>query len=91
MPADEQLLLHPDRPLRLDAARHAELRVDAGIVWIAGGDAGDVFLSAGGRYRVPRRGRALAEALRGVATISLVPRRRRRLAWLSHLLPEFAG
>ena len=50
MPTAQTLLLHPDRPLCLDAARGAELCVDAGIVWITvGGVAGDVFLAAGER------------------------------------------
>jgi hypothetical protein len=46
--------------------------IDAGIVWITvGGVAGDVFLAAGERYRVPRRGRVLAEAMRGTASVRL--------------------
>ena len=53
MSARETLLLYPDRPLRLDAARHAELCVESGMVWItASGVAGDLFLAAGERYRV---------------------------------------
>ena len=72
MPARETLLLHPQRPLRLDAARHAELHVESGTVWITdGGAAGDMFLSAGASYRVPREGRAVVEAVRGVAGVRL--------------------
>ena len=53
MSASETLLLHPDRPLRLDPARHAELCVEIGTVWItASGVDGDLFLAAGERYRV---------------------------------------
>jgi len=67
------LLLHPDRPTRLDGARHAELRVESGIVWItAGGAAGDLFLAAGQSYRPPRRSRVLVEALRGQASVRLL-------------------
>jgi hypothetical protein len=73
MPADQHLLLHPDRPLRLDPARHAELRVESGMVWItASGAAGDLFLAAGETYRVPRAGRVLVEAVRGLAGVRLV-------------------
>ena len=72
MPTAQTLLLHRDRPLCLDAARGAELCVDAGIVWITvGGVAGDVFLAAGERYRVPGRGRVLAEAMRSTASVRL--------------------
>lgn len=72
MPPEQTLLLYPDRPLSLDAARGAELHVDAGMVWITvGGVAGDVFLASGERYRVPGTGRVLAEALRGQATVRL--------------------
>lgn len=93
MPARETLLLRPDRPLRLHAVRHAELRVESGIVWItAAGAAGDVFLVAGETYRVPRDGMALVEAVRGVAGVSLVQCRRRLLATamvrLRRLLPK---
>lgn len=92
MHADEQLLLQPDRPLRVDAQRHRELRVESGTVWItAGGAAGDLFLSAGECYRVPRKARVLVEAVRGMAEVSLVQDRRRLLtaamAWLRCLLP----
>jgi hypothetical protein len=92
MPARETLLLQPDRPQCLDAARHAELRVESGIVWItAGSAAGDLFLAAGETYRPPREGRVLVEALRGMAEISLVQDRRRLMAaavaWLRDLLP----
>ncbi|MDP2825667.1 MAG: DUF2917 domain-containing protein [Sulfuritalea sp.] len=73
MPTRETLLLHPDRPLRLDAARHAELRVESGTVWItASGAAGDLFLAAGESYRVPREGRVLVEAVRGAAGVRLL-------------------
>lgn len=69
----ETLLLHPDRPARLDAGHHAELRVESGIVWITvGGVAGDQFLAAGERYCLPRRGRVLVEALRGQASVRLL-------------------
>lgn len=72
MSADESLQLQPNRPLRLDAARHAELRVDSGTVWItASGMAGDILLSAGERYPVPREGRVLVEAVRGLAQVRL--------------------
>ncbi|MFH1870367.1 MAG: DUF2917 domain-containing protein [Pseudomonadota bacterium] len=72
MDADEQLLLQPDRPLRVDAQRHRELRVESGTVWItAGGAAGDLFLSEGEGYRVPRKGRVLVEAVRGMARVRL--------------------
>lgn len=78
MPARETLLLHPDRPLRLDAARHAELCVESGTVWItASGVAGDLFLAAGERYRVPKDGVVLVEAVRGAAEVRLVTCRRR--------------
>ena len=79
------LLLQPNRPLHLDAARHAELRVESGIVWItASGAAGDLFLSAGESYRVPRAGRVLVEALRGTASVRLENVERRAI----HLLFE---
>lgn len=72
MHADEQLLLQPDRPLLVDAKRHGELHVESGMVWItAGGAAGDLFLSAGERYRVPREERVLVEAVRGRAGVRL--------------------
>ncbi|MBI5898687.1 MAG: DUF2917 domain-containing protein [Rhodocyclales bacterium] len=74
----ETLLLHPDRPLRLDAARHAELRVDSGMVWItSSGAAGDLFLAVGERYSIPVPGRVLVEAVRGAAGVSLQGRKRR--------------
>ncbi len=73
MSAHESLQLHPNRPLRLDAARHAELRVDSGTVWItASSMAGDLFLAAGQSYLVPREGRVLVEALQGMAAVRLV-------------------
>ena len=69
----DQLLLQLNKPLRLDAARHAELRVDSGTVWItASGATGDLFLSAGASYRIPREGRVLVEAVRGAAGVRLV-------------------
>ena len=78
MPARETLLLHPDRPLRLDAARHAELYVESGTVWItASGVADDLFLAGGERYRVPKDGVVLVEALRGMAEVRLATCRRR--------------
>ena len=78
MSARETLLLHPDRPLRLDVARHAELCVETGTVWItASGVAGDLFLAAGERYRVPKDGMVLVEALRGTAEVRLRACRRR--------------
>lgn len=88
----DQLLLQPNQPLRLDAARHAELRVDSGTVWItASGAAGDLFLSVGASYRVPRKGRVLVEAMRGAAGVRLVSRRQRVRArqaeWWRGLLP----
>ena len=77
MSARETLLLHPDRPLRLDAAQHAELRVESGIVWItAAGVAEDLFFVAGERYRVPKEGLVLVESLRGKAAVRL-----ERAAW----------
>ncbi|MBK7017691.1 MAG: DUF2917 domain-containing protein [Sulfuritalea sp.] len=80
MPTAQTLLLHPDRPLCLDAARGAELRVDAGIVWITvGGVAGDVFLAAGECYRVPGKGRVLAEAMRATASVRLESAARRAI------------
>lgn len=83
MPARETLMLHPDRPLRLDAARHAELHVESGTVWITvSGAAGDMFLSAGEIYRVPREGRVLAEAVRGNAGVELMKGKRRSLSAL---------
>jgi len=73
MPVSETLLLHPDRPLRLDAARHAELRVESGMVWItASGVAGDLFLSAGESYRPTREGKVLVEGVRGTAGVRLI-------------------
>lgn len=84
MPARETLLLHPDRPLRLDAARHAELCVESGIVWITSDvAAGDLFLAAGERYLVPRDGMVLVEAVRGAAGVSLARCRRR---WIPALI-----
>jgi hypothetical protein len=96
MSARETLLLHPDRPLRLDAARHVELRVESGIVWITSDlVAGDLFLAAGERYRVPRAGRVLVEALRGTAGVRLETERRlpvaARLASLREMLPKGLG
>lgn len=92
MPACETLLLHPDRPTRLDAARHAELRVESGIVWITvDGVAGDLFVAAGERYRPPRRGRVLVEAVRGRARVCLqAPRRPLAVlaGWWRVLLPR---
>ena len=83
MPARPSLLLQPNRPLRLDAARHAELHVESGTVWITdGGAAGDLFLSAGESYRVPRAGRVLAEAVRGVAVARLETNKRRLISAL---------
>ncbi|MDO8789914.1 MAG: DUF2917 domain-containing protein [Sulfuritalea sp.] len=92
MPAGETLLLHPDRPLRLDAARHAELHVESGTVWItASGAAGDLFLAVGESYRVPREAMVLVEAVRGAAGVRLVARKRRLVvaveAWWRELLP----
>jgi hypothetical protein len=86
------LLLYPDRPLCLDAARHAELNVESGTVWITVSDAaGDLFLAAGESYCVPREGKVLMEAVRGAAAVGLVQDRRRlrtaAMAWLDHLLP----
>ena len=84
MSARETLLLYPDRPLRLDAARHAELCVESGIVWITSDlAAGDLFLAAGERYRVPRDGMVLVEAVRGVAEVRLVACGRR---WIPALV-----
>ena len=83
MPARETLLLQPDRPLRLDAARHAELRVESGTVWItASGVAGDLFLSVGESYRVPREGKVLVEAVRGTAGVRLETNSRRLISVL---------
>ncbi|MCX7149702.1 MAG: DUF2917 domain-containing protein [Rhodocyclales bacterium] len=83
MPTRETLLLHPDRPLRLDAARHAELRVESGTVWItASGVAGDLFLSAGESYRVPCEGKVLVEAVRGAAAVRLERKTRRLISVL---------
>jgi hypothetical protein len=46
--------------------------VESGIVWItASGVAGDLFLAAGERYRVPQDGVVLVEALRGMASVRL--------------------
>ena len=78
MPARQTLLLQPDRPLRLDAARHARLCVESGTVWItAGGVAGDLFLAAGESYRVPKEGMVLVEAVRGEAGVRLLGSTRR--------------
>jgi hypothetical protein len=78
MPARETLLLQPNRPLRLDAARHAELHVESGTVWITGGGAaGDLFVSAGESYRVPKEGRVLVEAVRAAAGVRLERAERR--------------
>ncbi len=76
MPAHVSLLLQLKRPQRLDGARHAELRVESGTVWItASGVAGDLFLSVGESYRVPRVGKVLVEAVRGAAGVRLVATR----------------
>jgi hypothetical protein len=84
MPARKTLLLHPDRPLRLDAARHGELCVESGIVWITSDvTAGDLFLAAGERYRVPQDGVVLVEAVRGMADVRLVAYRR---CWIPALV-----
>lgn len=93
MPARETLLLHPDRPLRLDAARHAELCVETGTVWITvSGVAGDLFLAAGERYRVPQDGVVLVEAVRGMAGVRLEPSKRHLISMLlesaRELLPK---
>ena len=93
MPTRETLLLHLDRPLRLDAARHAELRVESGTVWItASGVAGDLFLSAGESYRVPRDGMVLVEAVRGAAGVRLERKDRRLISMMvescRELLPK---
>jgi hypothetical protein len=45
--------------------------------------AGDLFLAAGERYRVPQDGVVLVEALRGMAEVRLVACRRR---WIPDLL-----
>lgn len=83
MPARQTLLLQPDRPLHLDAARHAELCVESGTVWItASGVAGDLFLVAGESYRVPD-GVILVEAVRGIAEVRLLACRRR---WIPALV-----
>lgn len=83
MPARETLLLQPDRPLRLDAARHAELRVESGTVWItASSVAGDLFLVAGESYRVPKAGMVLVEAVRGAAGVKLERNKRRLISAL---------
>ncbi len=84
MPTGGTLLLQPDRPLRLPAVRHSEIRVETGTVWItASGAAGDLFLEAGGRYPVPYHGMVLVEAVRGTAEVSLATRRRR---WIADLI-----
>lgn len=89
MPARETLLLHPDRPLRLDAARHVELHVETGIVWItSGGAAGDLFLAAGESYRAPHDGRVLAEAVRGTAAVRLETNKRHPVSVLVESLRE---
>ena len=92
MPARASLLLQPNRPLRLDAARHAELHVESGMVWITvSGAAGDLFLLAGESYRVPREGRVVVEAVRGKAGLRLVAARQRLptvlAQWWRGLLP----
>ena len=77
------LLLQPNRPLRLDAARHAELCVESGTVWITvSGAAGDLFLAAGESYQVPTQGRVLVEAVRGAAAVSLDHSKRRPISAL---------
>jgi Protein of unknown function (DUF2917) len=89
MPARETLLLHPDRPLRLDAARHAELCVETGTVWItASGAAGDLFLVAGESYRVPKGGMVLVEAVRGAAGVRLERNKRRLISVLFEICRE---
>ncbi len=89
MSARETLLLHPDRPLRLDAARHAELRVESGIVWItASGMAWDLFLAAGESYRLPRNAKVLVEGVRGVAGVRLESTARRPISVLAASLRE---
>lgn len=75
MPTRTSLLLQPNRPLRLDAARHAQLCIESGIVWITvNGAAGDLFLAAGESYRVPCAGRVVVEAVRGAARVNLARR-----------------
>jgi hypothetical protein len=89
MSTRESLLLQPDRPLRLDAAGHSELHVEAGIVWITSGPAaGDLFLMAGDCYRVPSKGVVLVEAVRGTATVRLEAERRPSVFALADSLRE---
>lgn len=73
MPAADLHVLHPDRPLWIAGVRHAELRVEAGTVWITvDGAAGDIFLAAGGSFQLMPRDAILAEAVRGPARVRLV-------------------
>lgn len=66
----QQLPLAQDTPVILSQARGVELCVLTGIVWITeAGEAGDVFLHAGERYRIRGKGLVVLEAVRDTARI----------------------
>lgn len=63
-----ELLLAPDRPLRLEGARGHVIHCVAGRIWItAEGLAGDVFLVPGEHWTISANGLVLAEALQVAA------------------------
>jgi hypothetical protein len=69
--AQLELILRPDRPLRLDGLGGRTIRCTSGCVWItAPGVADDIFLRLGESWQVPHRGRVLVEAV-GHAEIAL--------------------
>lgn len=71
------LSLSAGRPLRLTGARDRHIVVVAGTVWItACGLADDVFLDAGGRFRITTHQLVLVEAI-GSAKIRIEARQSR--------------
>jgi hypothetical protein len=88
MSAHETLLLHPDRPLRLDAARHAELCVVSGIVWITVQTSLRATCSSPPANAIECRGTGWFWSKRcgGMAEIRLVACRRR---WIPDLLESW--
>lgn len=74
------ITLQHNRPLQIAGATRIECI--AGQVWLtSAGQAGDVFLHAGGRFTVDGRGLALIEAL-GTARVVLQPPALPLLRWM---------